>query len=490
MAVLSIRNRFRRSGLTRPLIAGLGLGGASIVAIRLVLTGLVGAYFAVGIAVLTIVALGILYRQSFPAAKREERLTAGDNLYYLGLLFTLLSLILALIQLFVLNAEGEVDERAYQLIGNFGIALVSTVAGIVGRILLHSGIAEHNQDSSAQRQDASGLLGETALRDDLRRMRAVLRSATDAFSHFNRVTDALAHDTLTHTARETRKFNEGTVAAASAQLEALQDLAEKLSSQSERLVRHFEQAVSGLRTHLTAEAQRSMEVTVAAWHQAGSDMHSAAQKQMEQFYGTLNGQVERICGDVNKLTMATEGAWNEMTNLSHRIVSAGREVGTMGPEVGKIVQNSAEANRSMTRFIEQMDAVQRRLHATAEVAASAAQRTIESAEQILRLEDSIQSQLARVSDTTLAGYRATISELSDQTRAQWDADSEEWVNRAKVTNQELDRHREVAIENLSLARRFSEQMADEASQWQKLADQTRHSLVDAIGRLTQQIDKK
>lgn len=486
----SIKIQFRRSGLTWPLIAGLVVGSASIVAIRLVLPGMVGAYLAVGFAVLTILAIGLLYRQNFPAAKREERLTAGDNLYYLGLLFTLLSLILALIQLFVLDAEGEVDERAYQLIGNFGIALVSTVAGIVARILLHSGIAEYTQESSLDGQDASGLLGDTALRDELSKMRAVLRSATDAFSHFNRVTNTLAHDTLTHTARETRKFNEGTIAAASAQLEALQELAEKLSSQSERLVRHFEQAVSDLRTHLTVEAQRNLEVTVAAWQQAGSDMHSAALKQMEQLYGTLNEQVERICGDVQKLTTATEGAWGEMTNLSNRIVSAGREVGTIGPEVGNIVQNSADANRSLTRFIEQMDAAQRRLHSTAEVAASAAQRTIESAEQIQRLEDSVQSQLVRVSDATLEGYRATISELSDRTRAQWDVDGEEWVRRANDTNQELDRHREAAVENLSQARQFSEQMADEASQWQKLADQTRHSLVDAIGRLTQQIEKK
>ena len=490
MAVSSIKSLFKRSSLTRPLIAGLVVGGASIVAIRLVLTGLVGAYLAVSFAVLTIVALGILYRESFPTAKREERLTAGDNLYYLGLLFTLLSLILALIQLFVLNAEGEVDERAYQLIGNFGIALVSTVAGIVARILLHSGIADHNQDSYGQEEDVSGWSGENTLGDELRRMRTVLRSATDAFSHFNRVTNTLAHDTLTHTASETRKFNEGTVAAASAQLQALRELTEKLSSQSERLARHFEQAVSDLRTRLAAEAQRSMDVTVAAWHQAGSDMHSAALKQMEQLYGTLNNQVETICSDVKRLTLATEGAWSEMTKLSERILSAGRQVGTIGPEVGKIIQNSGDANRSMTRFIEQMDAAQRRLNATAEVAASAAQRTIESAEQIQRLEDSVQSQLARVSDATLEGYRATIAELSDQTRAQWATDGEEWVNKAKATNQELDRHREAAIQNLSRAQRFSEQMADEATQWQNLADQTRHSLVDAIGSLTKQINRK
>ena len=60
-----------------------------------------------------------------------------DNVYYLGLLFTLLSLVYSLVTLFLFNSD--VTDRAgqtYNLIGSFGIALISTIFGILFRILL------------------------------------------------------------------------------------------------------------------------------------------------------------------------------------------------------------------------------------------------------------------------------------------------------------------------------------------------------------------
>jgi hypothetical protein len=59
---------------------------------------------------------------------REDQ--AGDNCYYLGFLYTLVSLALALI-LFV-RGERDVDS----LIGNFGIALFTTIAGLAARVIL------------------------------------------------------------------------------------------------------------------------------------------------------------------------------------------------------------------------------------------------------------------------------------------------------------------------------------------------------------------
>ncbi|MEC7291616.1 MAG: hypothetical protein VXW22_16160, partial [Pseudomonadota bacterium] len=58
---------------------------------------------------------------------RADRL--GDNCYYLGFVFTLASLIATLIQV---DAGSDITG----LIGNFGIALVSTAAGIIGRLIL------------------------------------------------------------------------------------------------------------------------------------------------------------------------------------------------------------------------------------------------------------------------------------------------------------------------------------------------------------------
>jgi hypothetical protein len=60
---------------------------------------------------------------------------AGDNAYYLGLLFTLTSMAFALYE-FGLNTNAE-QSRIDQIISNFGIALASTVAGIFLRVFLH-----------------------------------------------------------------------------------------------------------------------------------------------------------------------------------------------------------------------------------------------------------------------------------------------------------------------------------------------------------------
>jgi hypothetical protein len=57
---------------------------------------------------------------------RPDRL--GDNFYYLGFIFTLASLSAALLQL-----RDVPDIRL--LLGNFGIALVTTVVGVAGRVL-------------------------------------------------------------------------------------------------------------------------------------------------------------------------------------------------------------------------------------------------------------------------------------------------------------------------------------------------------------------
>lgn len=60
---------------------------------------------------------------------------AGDNAYYLGLLFTLTSMAFALYE-FGLATELE-GSGVEQIISNFGIALASTVAGIFLRVFLH-----------------------------------------------------------------------------------------------------------------------------------------------------------------------------------------------------------------------------------------------------------------------------------------------------------------------------------------------------------------
>ena len=92
---------------------------------------------------------------------------AGDNLYYLGFLYTLISLAISLYQF---NTEGATSS----IVTNFGLALTSTILGLAGRILL-------NQPQDEERVEARA-------REDLaranRRLRAEMEYSIDEFQQF------------------------------------------------------------------------------------------------------------------------------------------------------------------------------------------------------------------------------------------------------------------------------------------------------------------
>ena len=62
----------------------------------------------------------------------------GDNVYYLGLSFTLVSLMFTLVELFAGEGDRRADVETQIIIENFGIALLSTIAGIICRILVQN----------------------------------------------------------------------------------------------------------------------------------------------------------------------------------------------------------------------------------------------------------------------------------------------------------------------------------------------------------------
>ncbi len=73
----------------------------------------------------------------------------SDNVYYLGLLFTLVALVYSLVTLFMFDSEQiNADEWTKELIGSFGIALISTIFGILFRVLL----LQHEDAENAEKQ--------------------------------------------------------------------------------------------------------------------------------------------------------------------------------------------------------------------------------------------------------------------------------------------------------------------------------------------------
>ena len=93
------------------------------------------AWIAAIVAAGVVLVLTIYYVLNDEDAPEEE----GDNVYYLGLLFTLISLMFTLLELFGGDTDGERNaEKIRALLENFGIALTSTIVGIAGRVAVQN----------------------------------------------------------------------------------------------------------------------------------------------------------------------------------------------------------------------------------------------------------------------------------------------------------------------------------------------------------------
>jgi hypothetical protein len=105
---------------------------------------------------------------------------SGDNLYYMGFLFTLTSLAVSLYQF---NAEGS----AAPIVQNFGIAIASTIAGITLRILFN----QMRRDPVEVEATARMELAEAS-----RRVKRELDSSVLEFGYFRRMAQQSIADAL------------------------------------------------------------------------------------------------------------------------------------------------------------------------------------------------------------------------------------------------------------------------------------------------------
>jgi hypothetical protein len=105
---------------------------------------------------------------------------AGDNLYYMGFLFTLTSLAVSLYQF---SAAGSAE----QIVQNFGIAIASTIAGITLRILFNQMRRDPVEVESTARME---------LAEASRRVKRELESTILEFGYFRRMTQQSVTDAL------------------------------------------------------------------------------------------------------------------------------------------------------------------------------------------------------------------------------------------------------------------------------------------------------
>jgi hypothetical protein len=137
-----------------------------------------GAFYVTSVPIVVMIAYALLLALARPFRLRDDQ--SGDNLYYLGFLFTLTSLAVSLYQF---SATGSAE----QIVQNFGVAIASTISGIALRIFFN----QMRRDPVEIEHTARIELAEAS-----RKVKRELDATVLEFSFFRRATQQSIADAL------------------------------------------------------------------------------------------------------------------------------------------------------------------------------------------------------------------------------------------------------------------------------------------------------
>ncbi len=136
------------------------------------------AFFVTVVPVLIMIGYALMLGFARLFRLRDDQ--SGDNLYYMGFLFTLTSLAVSLYQF---SAAGSAE----QIVQNFGIAIASTITGITLRILFNQMRRDPVEVEATSRLE---------LAEASRRVKRELDSTVLEFAYFRRMTQQSVGDAL------------------------------------------------------------------------------------------------------------------------------------------------------------------------------------------------------------------------------------------------------------------------------------------------------
>jgi hypothetical protein len=218
----------------------------------------IGPFYVTFVPVATMLAYALLIYLARGLRLRDDQ--SGDNLYYMGFLFTLTSLGVSLYQFTAVRAAEEIVQ-------NFGIAIGSTIAGIALRVIFNQMRRDPVEVERMMRLE----LAEAA-----RRVRRELDSTVVEFGHHRRSAQQAAADSFGHV---TEKFDE----IVGKFLVSLEDLAAKLAAPIE--------AASHRSGHAIDNATETISVRMA---ESASQLSIASE--------TLSGRAKAISAALDELT--------------------------------------------------------------------------------------------------------------------------------------------------------------------------------------------
>jgi hypothetical protein len=248
---------------------------------------------------------------------------SGDNLYYMGFLFTLTSLGVSLYQFSATRAAEEIVQ-------NFGIAIGSTIAGIGLRVIFN----QMRRDPVEVEQKMRLELAEAA-----RRVRRELDSSVVEFGYFRRNAQQSAADSFSHM---TERFDD----IVAKLLASLEEVTAKLSLPVEAAARQLGDA--------TGEMSRSMGASLAV----NVGQLSAETEKLSGRVAAICGALDDVAGRLNSMQAPERTFEIRLDPMMQALALAADRIGAHSAAQAKSVTDAlAIANTAAERSIDLVTAL-------------------------------------------------------------------------------------------------------------------------------------
>jgi methyl-accepting chemotaxis protein len=281
----------------------------------------------------------------------------GDNCYYLGFLFTLTALSIALYDFKGLKVDIST------IVSNFGVALASTILGVLLRVLLsqmREDPMEVEEQSRYELAQASAMLKEelfASVRDMSTFRNLLQQSISESFDEMNEKSKESIINAAEELSAAAKNINQE-IAERNEQLaerfDRFNDLTQRSVSSLEVLVKSMEQLKPP--NQLIYDAFEKTVKSMEAIGEEAQNIHSATEQQREATQTSLTAAskaIQQVSNDMSVLTGEGSPIGRVVSNLSNTAES----LGEIGSNIKLVSDNLAHEVDSQKEKIQELNSV-------------------------------------------------------------------------------------------------------------------------------------
>ncbi|HEX6994595.1 MAG TPA: hypothetical protein VF339_10675 [Gammaproteobacteria bacterium] len=314
---------------------------------------------------------------------------AGDNAYYLGLLFTLVSMAVTLYE-FRGTALGDAGAQsgAEHIIANFGVALASTIAGIFLRVLLHQMRVDPADVESMTRIE---------LADASKRVKAQL--------------DQVSGNIALYQGQAAQRLNDVLATASENVTELLTAFTTEVGQAMVELLGRTEEAQKNVLAQSTEAAARMTEMADSA-REAMERL-----REVEPPPQKLATRLNKVCDGLEALSAPIEQITSVLERCAGEITRATQHLGALGGQLDAAGRESREQQRATMRNIATAAEQFRQALAAAGNTLRQDRAVLEELEAQARASSAEALRVREAADKVIMTFTAVTRELTDLVRA-------------------------------------------------------------------------